>query len=153
MCGQIHILRKKKCYPLNRKLSGRQSQTGHFGEERNHLHLLWFKHQSVQPVNWRLYRLQYPGSPQSPNVTRNSKHTLMNCGVACCHYYFLKVWFTSWDTKFSRWWLCRSLWSCVVLYVSNDISEIPATFIVRVPNDRDKSFLFYVSNIWDKLQE
>jgi hypothetical protein len=64
-----------------------------------------------------------PWHPQSSNATRNSEFTPLNYGVACFNYNLLKLWFTSWEIKFSRWCLHRSLWSCIVLSVSTDISE------------------------------
>jgi len=41
--GKIHL-------PLNGRLGGPQSQSGHFGEDNNPLPLLVFEHQIVQPV-------------------------------------------------------------------------------------------------------
>jgi len=58
--------RKEHWYQLNRKLGRLQSQSGWFGEGKNHLLLPWFKPWTIQTIAWSIYRLHYPG-PSSVN--------------------------------------------------------------------------------------
>jgi hypothetical protein len=53
--GKLHTLatfthRREPRYPLNRRLAGLQTQSGHFGEEKNLLILLGFKPRIIQPI-------------------------------------------------------------------------------------------------------
>ena len=49
-------------YPLNRNLGGTQSQSGCFGEEKNHLSLAVIEPRIFQPVDYSMHQLRYPGS-------------------------------------------------------------------------------------------
>ena len=55
---------KEPQYPLNKRLGGPQSWSGHFWrkEKKNPLHLHRFKPWTIQPVVHSLYWLHYPGS-------------------------------------------------------------------------------------------
>jgi hypothetical protein len=59
--GQLHSLRKSHLYPLDRKLGGTQSRSGHGGEEKNSQPLPRIEHPIIQPVAQR-YTIELYGS-------------------------------------------------------------------------------------------
>jgi hypothetical protein len=58
-----HLTSEKQYqYPLNRRLGGPQSQSKHFGDDKNLLPLMEFEPWTVQPVLQSLYLLYYHGT-------------------------------------------------------------------------------------------
>jgi len=60
---------KEPQYPLNRRLDGAHSWSGHFGDEKNLLPLLGFKPQIVQPTSYSLYQQACPSSEESTLIS------------------------------------------------------------------------------------
>jgi hypothetical protein len=59
---QLLYIWETTLYWLNRRLVGLQSQSGHFGEEKNLLPLLGFETRTMQAIVLLQYWLHYPGS-------------------------------------------------------------------------------------------